>query len=465
MNDRLRLLGAMLALVTIAVAFSVKANDAVEAEGVKSFGLALCNAEPGEKLTIELDPEIVYTFRPYGREDSKLAAFAQNCTDFLPFISSRNFNDVDFDLTIVGNGARVVGLTLVVEPGASLTVDSVDFDLSVNERPAIINKGTATIERSSFRGANFEILEGSRSLAISNDGTMSLSNTIVSANTTQDVCQSAFSTIHNTGDLDLDHAQIGPNPLPAHCESANIYNTGKVVARRSVIMTVGVLFACAGPSRLTSEGYNFQNFHPCTANLESTDINLRSNEGNPVSVRVSPTRWAPLFPESSPAADAIPAALCQGADFIGSPRTNESCDIGVLTGDGPTPATFHTLTGTWFDPGADGQYLQFQFPDYDQVLLTWQTFDEAGNNLWLYGLGTVRQNVASLDLYRNTGLALVNGEFEGSVEASRIGTATLAMDSCHKAEFSYAFGDVVGNATYRRLAFTRGITCINPGRR
>ncbi|MEM9532396.1 MAG: hypothetical protein AAGA23_15880 [Pseudomonadota bacterium] len=68
----------ILLFLTLAAVATARADDIVETPNTEALGFALCSAEDGQDLTVELDPEAVYTFQPYTRDDAKLAAFARN---------------------------------------------------------------------------------------------------------------------------------------------------------------------------------------------------------------------------------------------------------------------------------------------------------------------------------------------------------------------------------------------------
>ncbi|HSX62414.1 MAG TPA: PQQ-binding-like beta-propeller repeat protein [Tahibacter sp.] len=112
-------------------------------------------------------------------------------------------------------------------------------------------------------------------------------------------------------------------------------------------------------------------------------------------------------------------------------------------------------SGTWFDETAVGQGLQFTVQPNGTFFAPWFTFDpaDAGDDLgrqhWftLQGnLAEARDGVAPLVLVQTLG-----GRFDSvpTYNATAIGTATLRLRACDRADLDYRFDDIPGAGAFR----------------
>jgi hypothetical protein len=122
------------------------------------------------------------------------------------------------------------------------------------------------------------------------------------------------------------------------------------------------------------------------------------------------------------------------------------------------------LSGTWFDEATAGQGLQFTVQPNGVFFAPWFTFDpsdagnDAGRQHWftLQGnLAEARAGVAELVLVQTIG-----GTFDlvPTYNANAIGTATLRVQNCDRAELDYRFADESGAGAFRARNGTLRLT-------
>jgi hypothetical protein len=91
-----------------------------------------------------------------------------------------------------------------------------------------------------------------------------------------------------------------------------------------------------------------------------------------------------------------------------------------------TPA----ITGSWYDPAQSGQGFSLEVISSTQMVAYFYTFDPAGNNLFLTGVGTIDGPNATIPLYTTTG-----GFFPPNLDPTKItrtawGTLFLNFTDC-----------------------------------
>jgi hypothetical protein len=122
------------------------------------------------------------------------------------------------------------------------------------------------------------------------------------------------------------------------------------------------------------------------------------------------------------------------------------------------------LSGTWFDESAIGQGLQFTVQPGGVFFAPWFTFDpagaanDAGKQHWftLQGdLAAARDGVASLVLVQTLG-----GTFDRvpTYNANAVGSATVRVLGCGRAELDYRFDDTSGAGAFRARHGTLQLT-------
>lgn len=122
------------------------------------------------------------------------------------------------------------------------------------------------------------------------------------------------------------------------------------------------------------------------------------------------------------------------------------------------------INGLFYNPEADGHYVQILQTDYT-VLVTWLTFDNDGNQVWVFGTGDLvggRSVVAESYINVNDG-RLPDGSYPPS-EAVYWGTLEVDLESCTQGSVGYSssysgFGD--GVFPIKRLGYVKQLGCID----
>jgi hypothetical protein len=135
-----------------------------------------------------------------------------------------------------------------------------------------------------------------------------------------------------------------------------------------------------------------------------------------------------------------------------------------ITGCGAeTPHANAGLSGSWYDPGRNGEGLVVQWLPDGSVLAIMFTYDTNGDQMWIFGVGQSDGKTVTIDAVYPTGFTSWGGEFDpDEVVLSPWGTFTLTWTDCSTLTFEYASNiDGYGNATrnYSRLTSLNGLTC------
>jgi len=160
------------------------------------------------------------------------------------------------------------------------------------------------------------------------------------------------------------------------------------------------------------------------------------------------------------------AKYCEATDARGVTRNATNCDAGAYeSGGGLGLVTANGMNGLYYVPGiSNGHYVSVQrIHDNKDVMVFWNTFDQNGNQAWLFGVGTLTsdRHVHAL-MYRNLGGVLQPGGAPTGAKPSEWGTVDIDVTSCSAAQFNYQsslpeFGS--GQFPLTRLAFESAINC------
>ncbi len=459
---------------------------------VRAFMAAVCesNRSPARQHEIVLAFDGRYEFEhrgpPLAAPAGKLHQIAGGCHALGgPTLGEPTV--IEGRLHIRGRGAELNGYGVRVLTGATLTVEDVDFDLGGFDRlQAVHNLGQTTLERVSISNGRVTVLAlpagpslaEIRGLAINNEGQARLINVGLHGLTAGYLFPNLFDlpppacipgavAVYNSGVLEMTHVTSSGNHLfdnLAECLVEDIFSTpkGRVRLRNSAFLSeVALTTGCVGP--VESLGHNYFGRARCAQSLAATDL-VGPGPFFDHRPRVSGYRPAVLLPEGHPAVNAVPFAQCAALDQRAFPRliNADRCDIGATERGAPPAANPGTVTGLWYQPEADGHYLQLSFVRPDEVLLTWQTFDADGANVWFYGLGEAGGHRLDMRLYQNVGPIAAGGRIQGGAAAAEVGQATFSLVSCAEAVFEFDSqlpGLAAGRLDFQRLALTEGITC------
>ena len=132
------------------------------------------------------------------------------------------------------------------------------------------------------------------------------------------------------------------------------------------------------------------------------------------------------------------------------------------TSDNPDANAF--ISGSWFDPTHDGEGWVLESLGDNRVVMYWFTYDDAGNQAWLIGVGLVNGNtIAFDDVLIASGTQFGPAFDPGAVMLDSWGMVTMTVSGCDAITVEYAsidsrFGTGALNA--QRLVSLAGINCM-----
>jgi hypothetical protein len=101
-------------------------------------------------------------------------------------------------------------------------------------------------------------------------------------------------------------------------------------------------------------------------------------------------------------------------------------------------------SGTYYDPARSGEGFmlqQFAISGSWLTAVTWFTFDNVGNPMWLLGVGTAQGGALSFTLLHPTGTQFGDDFLASEVTRTPWGQATLSFDGCDRARLSWQAHD------------------------
>ncbi|HEX4481616.1 MAG TPA: hypothetical protein VH082_12445 [Rudaea sp.] len=120
------------------------------------------------------------------------------------------------------------------------------------------------------------------------------------------------------------------------------------------------------------------------------------------------------------------------------------------------------ISGSWYDPAQSGQGFNVEVLANNQLLVYFYTFDAAGNNVWLGGVGTIDGAVATIALYTTSGGFFTPNFDETKITHAAWGTLTMTFTDCNTgtaAWTSSASGYTSGNLPITRLTQISTLSC------
>lgn len=99
------------------------------------------------------------------------------------------------------------------------------------------------------------------------------------------------------------------------------------------------------------------------------------------------------------------------------------------------------MSGNWYDPAQNGHGLQLEYLDGGIVTGFWFTFDNAGNQSWINGVGSVEGNKVVMQAGR-----VLNGKFPPFFDPAQTtkpvwGTLTFTFSDCDHATLTWSASD------------------------
>jgi len=384
-----------------------------------------------------------------------------------------NISLSDLPLSLTGNGlVRNEGslvLEQVVVSSVSGSVLCLNFGFCVFPQPLFQNLagGSLTMERVSIVNSGalsaypFPNPAGG---ILDNDGQASLSNVQLYL-TNQGWTWKA--PVSNAGTLAVNNATFFSNapetaPLPPLLNSGS---TGDATIRNSVVSGFD------GPScdEVVSLGFNLHADAGCGWSAQNDIVGTSAG----LMWRTVDANWRGAEPQilaralvpsaASPAVDSANPESCSPYDLPGNRRStlDAQCDRGAVEA---IPRTLGEggINGLYFNPQADGHYVQVMQTDY-LTLVIWNTFDLAGNHVWVYGTGQLVDGGSLVaETYINRDGIVVPDTPVIDAETEYWGTLVVEMDSCTQGTIVFnsvfpEFGS--GQFPIERLAYIKQIGC------
>jgi hypothetical protein len=236
------------------------------------------------------------------------------------------------------------------------------------------------------------------------------------------------------------------DPLPAYVIELIVSFEG---AHTTIANSIVEGFEGSSCDDVTSLGYNINDDAECGWSSEGDLIGI-----DPGII------WRPRFYTLNyPISRALmptPASPAVGSGNCGYP-----CDRGAFSPD-PSLLASGGMNGLYYNPDADGHYIQIQQTDY-LTLVIWNTFNSEGEHVWVYGTGQITENnTLRAETYINREVSTIPGESDPKAEYW--GIINIEMQSCMDGYFSYdsefpEFG--YGEFPIKRLAFIKQLGCTD----
>lgn len=119
------------------------------------------------------------------------------------------------------------------------------------------------------------------------------------------------------------------------------------------------------------------------------------------------------------------------------------------------------FSGSWFNEATNGQGFQLQVVDDQTVLAFWYTYDDTGNPIWAFGVGSIEGNQVSVEMSTAAGPTFSDYNPE-DVLFTPFGTVTFTFVDCNAADVAWqtslaAFGS--GSMPIIRLTNNADASC------
>jgi endonuclease/exonuclease/phosphatase family metal-dependent hydrolase len=119
-------------------------------------------------------------------------------------------------------------------------------------------------------------------------------------------------------------------------------------------------------------------------------------------------------------------------------------------------------SGSWYDPEHDGEGFMVQMLEDGRAYLTWYTYDDQGQQMWLTGVGDLNGSTVVIDeLYVTAGGVFGPGFDPEAVELTPWGSLVFTFDTCTSARVDYESGLGFGSGSLNpiRLTAIEGLEC------
>ena len=119
-------------------------------------------------------------------------------------------------------------------------------------------------------------------------------------------------------------------------------------------------------------------------------------------------------------------------------------------------------SGSWIDLERDNEGFVVQVLTGNRISVTWYTYDEQGDQMWLTGAGQLSGNTALIEDVYVTAAGIWDPDFDpDTVELTVWGSLVFIFESCNQARIDYesALGFGSGSLSAVRLTNVEGLAC------
>ena len=388
------------------------------------------------------------------------------------------FDSFEGRLRIEGNGA-VFGDTSglqahspdVINVNGEVTIT----DTTINAAHSmgctfIVNRGSLSLERVTFSDIhglqNQTFIKCDTTQFLLNEGSAALLNVTIISNeislpgsVIRSVSGSNTNINHLTVvDTTINRAPVGTILLAEVGGPISISNS-IIIADGGSYMdgTTYELIPCTGP--IIDNGGNFASSEECGPTwglIDRADLSQIVEKGHDA--------WVVPLVGDSIAMDAGNKDYCVRLDGRGFER-DALCDSGSyesMAANNGGELGRGGISGFYYTPDSDGNYIQVQRAYNGNVVVIWNTFDRSGAQAWINAVGRYQNRVVEANAYINLGGILQPGAGASAATVTDWGTLKVTAHNCNEITVEYDstdpnFGSGVFEAT--RLAYVHDLGC------
>ncbi len=122
------------------------------------------------------------------------------------------------------------------------------------------------------------------------------------------------------------------------------------------------------------------------------------------------------------------------------------------------------FTGMWYDPSHNGEGWAIQVRENNQISLSWFTYDQHGELMWLVGVGEINGNTLTVAQLAITRGGVFGPDFNpDEVTRELWGSLQFTLDGCHQGTLTYQAVDPIfssGTLQPIRLASVGALDCV-----
>lgn len=118
------------------------------------------------------------------------------------------------------------------------------------------------------------------------------------------------------------------------------------------------------------------------------------------------------------------------------------------------------FSGHWSNKTPQGEGLTVQVLDTGAVIVYWLTYDAAGDQRWLFGIGRREGSKVIIDDLQVTGGGAFATPVETDVELTTVGELTIEFEDCDNATVAYVVDGEAGTLEIGRLTGLKSLECV-----